>query len=107
MSLLHSLFLKITRREFGSDYKRFLNLRHSGTLFVCVFSPWLNNSSFSSYHLKDNMWSSWIGKKNATYVMYIAKLKYGSKRVKDFFQNNLEEGLKWKIREKMDSHKKI
>jgi hypothetical protein len=53
------------------------------------------------------MWSSWIGKKNATYVMYIAKLKYGSKRVKDFFQNNLEEGLKWKRREKMDSRKKI
>jgi hypothetical protein len=54
------------------------------------------------------MWGSWIGKKNATYrkknttyVMYIAKLKDGSNRVKKI-QNNLE-GLTWKGREKMDS----
>jgi hypothetical protein len=85
---------------------RFLNLRHSGSLLVCVFSPWLNNYSFSSYHLKANMWSSWIGKKNATYVMYIAKLRDGSKRVKKI-QNNLEEVLRWKGRERMDTCKKI
>jgi hypothetical protein len=85
---------------------RFINLRHSGSLLVCVFSPWLNNYSFSSYHLKANMWSSWIGKKNATYVMYIAKLRDGSKRVKKI-QNNLEEVLRWKGRERMDSCKKI
>jgi hypothetical protein len=32
------------------------------------------------------MWSSWIGKKSATYVMYIVKLRDGSKRVKIFFK---------------------
>jgi hypothetical protein len=32
------------------------------------------------------MWSSRIGK-NATYVMYIAKLRDGSKRVKKFFES--------------------
>jgi hypothetical protein len=47
-----------------------------------------------------------IGKKNTTYVMYIAKLKDGSNRVKKI-QNNLEEGLRWKGREKMDSRQKI
>jgi hypothetical protein len=34
-----------------------------------------------------------MGKKNATYVMYIAKLRDGSKRA-NIFLNNLEEGLK-------------
>jgi hypothetical protein len=52
------------------------------------------------------MWSSWIGKRDATHVMYIAKLRDGSKRVKKI-QNNLEEGLRWKGREKIYSHKKI
>jgi hypothetical protein len=85
---------------------RILNHRHSSTLLVCVFSPWLNNYSFSSYHLKANMWSSWIGKKSATYVMYIVKLRDGSKRVK-IFLNNLEKRLRWKGREKMGSCKKI
>jgi hypothetical protein len=32
------------------------------------------------------MWSSGIVKKNATYVMYIAKLGDGSKRIKKFFK---------------------
>jgi hypothetical protein len=77
-----------------------------GTLLVCISSPWFNNYSFSSYHLKANMWSSWIGKRDATHVMYIAKLRDGSKRVKKI-QNNLEEGLRWKGREKIYSHKKI
>jgi hypothetical protein len=63
----------------------FLNLSHSDTLLECVSSPWLNNYSFSSYYLKADMWSSGIGK-NATYVMYIAKLSDGSKRVKNFFK---------------------
>jgi hypothetical protein len=106
MSLLLSLFLKITQREFINDYTRFLNLSHSGILLVCISSPWLNNYSFSSYHLKANMCSSEIGK-NATYVMYIAKLRDGSKKHQEKFQNNLEERLRWKRREKMESHKKI
>jgi hypothetical protein len=88
MSLLFSLFLKITRRAFNNGYKRFLNLRHSDTLLVCVSSPWLTNYSFSSYHLKADMWSSGIGKKNSTYVIYIAKLRDGPKRLKKFFKNN-------------------
>jgi hypothetical protein len=52
------------------------------------------------------MCSSEIGK-NATYVMYIAKLRDGSKKHQEKFQNNLEERLRWKRREKMESHKKI
>jgi hypothetical protein len=52
VSLLCSLFLKITQREFDNYYVRFLNLRHTDTLFVCVSSPRLNNYSFSSYHVK-------------------------------------------------------
>jgi hypothetical protein len=69
---------------------RFLNLRHSGTLLVCVYSPWLNNYYFSSYHLNANMWRSWIGEKNnATNFMYIAKLRDSSKKIQEIFQNNL------------------
>jgi hypothetical protein len=30
----------------------FLNIRHSGTLFVCGSPPQLNKCSFSSYHVK-------------------------------------------------------
>jgi hypothetical protein len=82
MSLPLSLFLNIARREFGNEYMRFLNLRHSDTLLVCVSSPWVNNYYFSSYHLKADMWGFGIGK-NATSVMYIAKLRDGSKRVKN------------------------
>jgi hypothetical protein len=40
------------------------------------------------------MWSSWIRKKNATYVMYIAKLRDGSKRVKNFFQKQFSGRVK-------------
>jgi hypothetical protein len=32
-----------------------------------------------------NMWSSWVRKKGITQVMYIAKLKDSSKRVKKIF----------------------
>jgi hypothetical protein len=45
------------------------------------------------------MWSKWIWKKNRTYVIYIAKLGDGSKKSQENFQNNLEEGLRWKRRE--------
>jgi hypothetical protein len=37
-----------------------------------------------------NMWSSWVRRKGTTQVMYIAKLKYGQKRVKKFFSMILE-----------------
>jgi hypothetical protein len=36
------------------------------------------------------MWSSWVNEKGATQVMYIAKLKDGSKRVKKTFSMILE-----------------
>jgi hypothetical protein len=94
MSLLLSLILKITPREFCNEYMRFLNLRHSCTILVCVSSPWLNNYSFSSYHLKVDMWSLGIGKKIATYAMYIANLRDGSKRVTKFFSNQFRERVK-------------
>jgi hypothetical protein len=32
------------------------------------------------------MWNSWIGKKNATYVMCIGKLRDGSKRSRKFLK---------------------
>jgi hypothetical protein len=59
---------------------------HAHKVLVCVFSPWLKNYSFSSYHLKVDIWSSGIGKKIVTFVRYIAKLTDGSKRVKNFFE---------------------
>jgi hypothetical protein len=37
------------------------------------------------------MWSSMIGKKIETYVMYITKLRDGSKRVTKFFSNQFRE----------------
>jgi hypothetical protein len=37
------------------------------------------------------MWSSWVKKKGITQVMYIAKLKDGSKRVKKIFSMILEK----------------
>jgi hypothetical protein len=37
-----------------------------------------------------NMWSSWVMGKGTTQVMYIAKLKDGPKRVKNFFSMTLE-----------------
>jgi hypothetical protein len=36
------------------------------------------------------MWSSWVKRKGTTQVMYIAKLKNGSKRVKKIFSMILE-----------------
>jgi hypothetical protein len=36
------------------------------------------------------MWSSWVKEKGITEVMYIAKLKNGPKRVKNFL-NDLEK----------------
>jgi hypothetical protein len=36
------------------------------------------------------MWSSWVKEKGTTHVMYIAKLKYGSKRIKRTFSIILE-----------------
>jgi hypothetical protein len=94
MSLLLNLFLKITQREFSNEYMRFIKLSHSDTLLVCVSSPWVNNYSFSIYHLKADMWSSGIGKKIPTYAMYIARLSDGSKRVTKLFSNQFRERVK-------------
>jgi hypothetical protein len=33
------------------------------------------------------MWSSWVRRKGTTQVMYIAKLKYGQKRVEIFLND--------------------
>jgi hypothetical protein len=43
------------------------------------------------------MWSSWVKRKGTTQVMYIAKLKYGQKRVKKTFSMILEGFLKWYV----------
>jgi hypothetical protein len=40
------------------------------------------------------MWSSWVKEKGTTQVMYIAKLRDGSKRVKKIFSVILERVLK-------------
>jgi hypothetical protein len=92
MSLLLSLFLKTTQREFCNEYMRFLILSYSNTTLVCVSSPWLNNYSFSSYHLKADMWSSGAGKKIVTYAIYIAKLRDSSKRVKKCYKSIWRQG---------------
>jgi hypothetical protein len=42
-----------------------------------------------------NMWSSWLRRKGTTQVMYIAKLKDGSKRVKKISQLFWKGFLKW------------
>jgi hypothetical protein len=40
------------------------------------------------------MWSSWVKEKGTSQVMYIAKLKDGSKRVKKTFSMTLERVFK-------------
>jgi hypothetical protein len=37
------------------------------------------------------MWSSWVKRKGTTQIMYIVKLKDGSKRVKEIFSMILKE----------------
>jgi hypothetical protein len=52
VSLLLSLFLESIEENMITMILCFLNIRHSGTLFVCGSSPRLNKCSFSSYPLK-------------------------------------------------------
>jgi hypothetical protein len=69
----------------------FLNIRHSGTLFLCGSSLRLNKCSFSSYRLKAKFVELVRkGKNGITYVMYIAKLKDCPKEVKKTFSMILE-----------------
>jgi hypothetical protein len=70
----------------------FLNIRHSGTLFWYVV-PHLGSTNILSHPTlqKLNMWSSWVKRKGTTQIMYIVKLKDGSKRVKKNFSMILEE----------------
>jgi hypothetical protein len=42
-----------------------------------------------------NMWSSWVRRKSTTQVMYIAKLKDGTKKIKKISQRFWKEILKW------------
>jgi hypothetical protein len=62
----------------------FLNIRHSGTLFV---APHLSSTNvpFHPTLQRLHMWSSWVKRKGTTQVMYIAKLKDGPKRAKKTF----------------------
>jgi hypothetical protein len=52
VSLLLSLFLKLTGEKMIAMILWYLNIRHSALFFVCGSSPWLNKCSFSSYPLK-------------------------------------------------------
>jgi hypothetical protein len=87
----------------------FLNIRHSGTLFLYVV-PHLGSTIVPSnptlYRL--NMRSSWVWRKGTTQVMYIAKLKDGLKRVKKIFSMILERVFEmvWWRRRKWDHIKK-
>jgi hypothetical protein len=70
MSLLLGLFLKSIGENMVTKIIWFLNLRHSGTFFVCVSSPQLDKCSFSSYPLKAK-YVELMGKKkgfNSSYV---------------------------------------
>jgi hypothetical protein len=70
MSLLLGLFLKSIGENMVPNIIWFLNLRHSGTFFVCVSSPRLDKCSFSSYPLKAK-YVELMGKKkgfNSSYV---------------------------------------
>jgi hypothetical protein len=42
-----------------------------------------------------NMWSSWVRRKGTTQIMYIAKLKDGTKRVTKTFSVIWKRFLKW------------
>jgi hypothetical protein len=77
---------------------RFLNLRHSGTLLVSVSSPQLKSYSFSSYHLKANMLSSWIGKRMQL-MLCILQSKGMIPQESRNFQNDLEKGFKIEMME--------
>jgi hypothetical protein len=67
----------------------FLNIRHSGTLFV---DPHLGSTNIPFHPTLQglNMWSSWVKRKGTTQVMYIAKLMDGPKRAKKTFSMILE-----------------
>jgi hypothetical protein len=52
-----------------------------------------NGSSHATLQML-NMWSSWVKEKSTTQVMYIAKLKDGSNRVKKIFSMILERVFK-------------
>jgi hypothetical protein len=67
----------------------FLNIRHSGTLFV-VPHRGSTNVPFHSTLKRLNMRSSWVKRKGTTQVMYIAKQKDGPKRANKTFSMILE-----------------
>jgi hypothetical protein len=95
VSLLLSLYLKSIRENMVTMILWFLNLRHSGTLFgVCFLTSAQHIFLFHPTLYKLNMWSSWIKIKDTTQVMYIAKLKDGSKRAMKFSQMILERVFK-------------
>jgi hypothetical protein len=62
----------------------FLNIRHSGTLFVV---PHLSTTIVPFHPTLErlNMWSSWVKRMGTTQVIYIVKLKDGAKRARKIF----------------------
>jgi hypothetical protein len=66
-------------------------LRHSFWYVVPHIGSIIVASHPTIYRL--NMWSSWVRRKGTTQVMYIAKLKDGSKRVKKIFSMILKRGF--------------
>jgi hypothetical protein len=91
-------FLNWPRENLTNEIMRFLNLRHSGTLLVSVSSPQLKSYSFSSYHLKANMLSSWIGKRMQL-MLCILQSKGMIPQESRNFQNDLEKGFKIEMME--------
>jgi hypothetical protein len=59
--------------------------------------PHLGSTTISSHPTlyRLNMWSSWVRRRGATQVWYIAKLKDGSKRVTKTFSMIWKRFSKW------------
>jgi hypothetical protein len=82
VSLTWPLF-DINRREYDIMVPQHWALRHPFWYVVPHLGSTIVPSHPTLYRL--NMWSSWVRRKGATQVMYIAKLKDGPKRVKKIF----------------------
>jgi hypothetical protein len=74
---------EINQREYDIMVPQHWALRHSFWYVVPHLGSRIVPSHPTLYRL--NMWSSWVRRKGTTQVMYIAKLKDGTKRVKKIF----------------------
>jgi hypothetical protein len=93
VSLLLSLFFKINQREYDTMVPQHYTLGHSFWYVVPHLTSIIVPSHPTLYRLY--MWSSWVRRKGTTQVMYIAKLKDGSKRVMKTFSMIWKRFLKW------------